>query len=73
MRAHLSRRRGTHLDPVIDAIHAAGGDVLKLIGDGTLAIFSAPDPAQACGQLLPRLSRPLLRLPPSANVRLRPG
>jgi len=26
---------------VIDAIHATGGDVLKLIGDGTLAIFSA--------------------------------
>jgi len=30
---------------VIGAIHGAGGDVLKLIGDGTLAIFPAPDQA----------------------------
>jgi len=28
---------------VISAIHAAGGDVLKLIGDGTLAIFHEDD------------------------------
>ena len=28
---------------VISAIHEAGGDVLKLVGDGTLAIFTAPD------------------------------
>jgi hypothetical protein len=28
---------------VISAIHAAGGDVLKLIGDGTLAIFHGND------------------------------
>jgi adenylate cyclase len=33
---------------VIAAIHDAGGDVLKLIGDGTLAIFKADDPAAAC-------------------------
>lgn len=33
---------------VIGAIHGAGGDVLKLIGDGTLAIFPADDPAEAC-------------------------
>lgn len=32
----------------IEAVHAAGGDVLKLIGDGILAIFSATDPAEAC-------------------------
>jgi adenylate cyclase len=36
---------------VIDAIHAAGGDVLKLIGNGTLVIFSASDPAEACRAL----------------------
>ena len=33
---------------VISAIHDAGGDVLKLIGDGTLAIFKADDPGAAC-------------------------
>ena len=33
---------------VIAAIHEAGGDVLKLIGDGTLAIFKAEDPGDAC-------------------------
>jgi adenylate cyclase len=32
----------------ISAIHDAGGDVLKLIGDGTLAIFKADDAGQAC-------------------------
>jgi adenylate cyclase len=33
---------------VIAAIRAAGGEVLKLIGDGVLAIFRADDAAQAC-------------------------
>jgi adenylate cyclase len=33
---------------VIDAIRIAGGDVLKLIGDGVLAIFRADDAAHAC-------------------------
>jgi len=37
-----------YADAVITAIHDAGGDVLKLIGDGTLAIFQAGDPAEAC-------------------------
>jgi len=31
----------------IDAIHEAGGDVLKLIGDGVLAVFAGPDLAPA--------------------------
>jgi len=31
----------------IDAIHEAGGDVLKLIGDGVLAIFTGDDMAKA--------------------------
>ena len=39
---------GEHAETVIEAIHVAGGDVLKLIGDGTLAIFTASDPAEAC-------------------------
>jgi len=33
---------------VITSIHAAGGDVLKLMGDGVLGIFTADDPAAAC-------------------------
>jgi adenylate cyclase len=37
---------------VIGAVRAAGGEVLKLIGDGVLAIFRAEDPAQACRNAL---------------------
>ncbi len=37
-----------YAEATISAIHDAGGDVLKLIGDGTLAIFKADDPASAC-------------------------
>jgi adenylate cyclase len=35
-------------EAIISSVHEAGGDVLKLIGDGTLAIFKASDPGQAC-------------------------
>jgi adenylate cyclase len=48
---------GEHAETVIDAIHAAGGDVLKLIGDGTLAIFSGSDPAEACRAALAAAER----------------
>jgi adenylate cyclase len=41
-----------YAEAVITAIHEAGGDVLKLIGDGTLAIFRADDPAEACRHAL---------------------
>ena len=37
-----------YADAVISAIYESGGDVLKLIGDGALAIFQADDPAAAC-------------------------
>jgi adenylate cyclase len=37
-----------YADAVITAIHEHGGEVLKLIGDGTLAIFRADDVADAC-------------------------
>jgi adenylate cyclase len=37
-----------YAEAIISAIHEAGGDVLKLIGDGTLAIFEADEPARAC-------------------------
>lgn len=38
-----------YAEAVITGVHEAGGDVLKLIGDGVLAIFKADDPAEACG------------------------
>ncbi|MCW5733424.1 MAG: adenylate/guanylate cyclase domain-containing protein [Enhydrobacter sp.] len=41
-----------YAEAVITAVHEAGGDVLKLIGDGTLAIFRADDPAAACASAL---------------------
>ena len=37
-----------YAEAVITAIHEAGGDVLKLIGDGTLALFRADDLGEAC-------------------------
>jgi adenylate cyclase len=41
-----------YAEVVITAIHEAGGDVLKLIGDGTLALFRADDPGEACRRAL---------------------
>ncbi len=37
-----------YADAIISSIHEAGGDVLKLIGDGTLAVFQADDAQEAC-------------------------
>ena len=37
-----------YADAIVSAIQQFGGDVLKLIGDGTLAIFTAGDRAAAC-------------------------
>ena len=37
---------------VISAIHDHGGDVVKLIGDGTLAIFPSDEPADACARAI---------------------
>lgn len=41
-----------YAETVISAIHAEGGDVLKLIGDGTLAMFAGEDRTAACGAAL---------------------
>ncbi|WFR94446.1 adenylate/guanylate cyclase domain-containing protein [Rhizobium tumorigenes] len=41
-----------YADAVISSIHEAGGNVLKLIGDGTLAIFKARDERDACAAAL---------------------
>ena len=37
-----------YAEAVISAVTGHGGDVLKLIGDGTLAIFAADDAEEAC-------------------------
>ncbi|MBL8576919.1 MAG: adenylate/guanylate cyclase domain-containing protein [Mesorhizobium sp.] len=37
---------------VITSVHGAGGDVLKLMGDGVLAIFTADGSAEACAAAL---------------------
>jgi adenylate cyclase len=37
-----------YAEAVISAVQEAGGDVLKLIGDGTLALFKAEEPQRAC-------------------------
>jgi adenylate cyclase len=41
-----------YAEAVISAIYEEGGEVLKLIGDGTLAIFRADDSADACRRAL---------------------
>jgi adenylate cyclase len=41
-----------YADAVISAVHEAGGDVLKLIGDGTLAIFGGAAPEETCRRAL---------------------
>jgi adenylate cyclase len=42
---------------VISAVHEAGGDVLKLIGDGVLAIFQTPDAASSALRAAREVSR----------------
>jgi adenylate cyclase len=37
-----------YAEVVISAVHGHGGDVLKLVGDGTLAIFPADNREEAC-------------------------
>lgn len=37
-----------YAEAVIASVHGAGGDVLKLMGDGTLAIFTGDEPTNAC-------------------------
>jgi adenylate cyclase len=37
-----------YADVVVSAVHGRGGDVLKLVGDGILAIFAAEDRTTSC-------------------------
>ena len=41
-----------YAEVVVDTIEARGGNVLKFIGDGILAIFRDDDPFDACGRAL---------------------
>jgi adenylate cyclase len=41
-----------YAEVVVSAVHGHGGDVLKLIGDGTLAIFPADNREEACLEAL---------------------
>jgi adenylate cyclase len=41
-----------YAEAIISAIHGEGGDVLKLIGDGVLAIFKAESSERACARAL---------------------
>jgi adenylate cyclase len=45
---HIIPLLNDYADAVISAIHAQDGDVLKLIGDGILAIFTAEERQPAC-------------------------
>jgi adenylate cyclase len=45
---HIIPLLNDYAEAIVSSIHDAGGDVLKLIGDGTLAIFTADEPARAC-------------------------
>lgn len=41
-----------YADAIISTIYEHGGDVLKLVGDGTLAIFTGADRSEACRSAL---------------------
>jgi len=58
---------------VISAIHDEGGDVLKLIGDGTLALFTANDRASACRSALAAASKTLDRIDELKQRRIASG
>jgi adenylate cyclase len=46
-----------YADVVVSAVHKHGGDVLKLVGDGTLAIFAGEDPGGASRSALAAAAR----------------
>jgi adenylate cyclase len=46
-----------YAEVVVSAIHGHGGDVLKLVGDGTLAIFPAENREEACRGALAAAAR----------------
>jgi len=51
-----------YADTVISTIYDEGGDVLKLIGDGTLAMFTAEDRTSACRSALTAARKTMERI-----------
>ncbi len=51
-----------YADAIISTIYEQGGDVLKLVGDGTLAIFTAEDRGDACRSALTAARTALYRV-----------
>ncbi len=49
---HVIPLLNDYADVIVSAIHEQGGDVLKFIGDGALAIFTADDRNRACSAAL---------------------
>jgi adenylate cyclase len=49
---HVIPLLNDYADAIVSAIDEHGGDVLKLIGDGTLAIFTGEDRLHACDAAL---------------------
>jgi adenylate cyclase len=45
---HIIPLLNDYTEVIVSAIHDQGGDVLKLMGDGTLAIFTAENRSDAC-------------------------
>jgi adenylate cyclase len=62
-----------YAETVIAAIHGEGGDVLKLIGDGTLAIFTDADRTAACRAALAAAQKTLDRIDKLRDRRLADG
>jgi len=62
-----------YAEAVISAIHEAGGEVLKLIGDGILAIFTADIAGDACRRALDAEARARKRVDALSQRRRRQG
>jgi adenylate cyclase len=62
-----------YAETVISAIHDGGGDVLKLIGDGTLAMFTGEDRSSACRAALAAARNTLDRVDELKQRRLAGG
>jgi adenylate cyclase len=49
---HVIPLLNDYADVIVSALHEQGGDVLKFMGDGTLAIFTSDDRGRACDAAL---------------------
>jgi adenylate cyclase len=62
-----------YAETVISAIHSEGGDVLKLMGDGTLAMFASADRTAACRAALAAASTAFAHLAALKERRIAAG